>query len=98
MQEGLRIPPIRIVKNEEILQDILDLVLLNVGVPSERRGDYMAQIAANKLGTRRLQELFRKWTKEQVSEGCRGIIDAVTRRMKSGSQIFRTVIMGLLTY
>ena len=83
-QEGLRIPPIRIVKNEEILQDILDLVLLNVRVPSERRGDYMAQIAANKLGTRRLQELFRKWTKEQVSEGCRGIIDAVTRRMKSG--------------
>ena len=57
-QEGLRIPPIRIAKNHEILDDVLDLVLLNVRVPEERKGDYMAQIAANKLGARRLQELF----------------------------------------
>ena len=83
-QEGLRIPPIRIAKNHEILDDVLDLVLLNVRVPEERKGDYMAQIAANKLGARRLQELFTKWTQEQVSEGCTGIIEAVTRRMRAG--------------
>ena len=83
-QEGLRIPPIRIAKNHEILDDVLDLVLLNVRVPEERKGDYMAQIAANKLGARRLQELFTKWTREQVSEGCTGIIEAVTRRMRAG--------------
>ena len=83
-QEGLRIPPIRIAKNHEILDDVLDLVLLNVRVPEERKGDYMAQIAANKLGARRLQELFTKWTREQVSEGCTRIIEAVTRRMRAG--------------
>ena len=83
-QEGLRIPPIRIAKNHEILDDVLDLVLLNVRVPEERKGDYMAQIAANKLGARRLQELFTKWTREQISEGCKGIIEAVTRRMRAG--------------
>ena len=83
-QEGLRIPPIRIAKNHEILDDVLDLVLLNVRVPEERKGDYMAQIAANKLGARRLQELFTKWTREQVFEGCTGIIEAVTRRMRAG--------------
>ena len=83
-QEGLRIPPIRIAKNHEILDDVLDLVLLNVRVPEERKGDYMAQIAANKLGARRLQELFAKWTREQVFEGCTGIIEAVTRRMRAG--------------
>ena len=83
-QEGLRIPPIRIAKNHEILDDVLDLVLLNVRVPAERKGDYMAQIAANKLGARRLQELFAKWTREQVFEGCTGIIEAVTRRMRAG--------------
>ena len=83
-QEGLRIPPIRIAKNHEILDDVLDLVLLNVRVPAERKGDYMAQIAANKLGARRLKELFTKWTREQISEGCAGIIEAVTRRMRAG--------------
>jgi N-methylhydantoinase B len=83
-QEGLRIPPIRIVEHGEILRDVLDLVLLNVRVPRERRGDYMAQIAANRLGTRRLEELFGRWSKPQVTEGCTAIINAVTRRMRAG--------------
>ena len=82
-QEGLRIPPIRIVQEDKILQDVFDLVLLNVRVPVERRGDYMAQIAANRLGNRRLEELFKKWSKEQIELGCSEIIDAVTRRMRS---------------
>lgn len=82
-QEGLRIPPIRIVQEDKILQDVFDLVLLNVRVPSERRGDYLAQIAANRLGNRRLTELFKKWSKEQMKLGCSAIIDAVTRRMRS---------------
>ena len=63
-QEGLRIPPIRIVQGGEIVQDVLNLVLLNVRVPQERRGDYMAQIAANRLGIRRLEELFEDWSLE----------------------------------
>ncbi len=82
-QEGLRIPPIRIVQNNEIISDVLDLVLLNVRVPTERRGDYMAQIAANRLGSRRLMELFKRWSKDQIAVGCSAIIDAVTRRMRS---------------
>ena len=82
-QEGLRIPPIRIVQEDKILQDVFDLVLLNVRVPNERRGDYMAQIAANRLGNRRLTELFKKWSKKEIELGCSGIIDAVTRRMRS---------------
>ena len=83
-QEGLRIPPIRIVQHGEILRDVLDLVLLNVRVPRERRGDYMAQIAANRLGTRRLEELFRRWSRDQITLGCGAMINAVTRRMRAG--------------
>ena len=83
-QEGLRIPPIRILRDGEIIDDILQMILLNVRVPDERRGDYMAQIAANKLGLRRLDELFQRWPVAQVSEGCRHIIDAVARRMRAG--------------
>ena len=67
-QEGLRIPPIRIVQEDKILQDVFDLVLLNVRVPNERRGDYMAQIAANRLGNRRLTELFKKWSKKEIEK------------------------------
>ena len=42
----------------------------------------MAQIAANRLGNRRLTELFKKWSKKEIELGCSAIIDAVTRRMR----------------
>ncbi|MEE9596833.1 MAG: hydantoinase B/oxoprolinase family protein, partial [Acidiferrobacterales bacterium] len=56
-QEGLRIPVIKLFREGELQQDILDLLLLNVRVPLERRGDYFAQIAACRLGRRRLAEV-----------------------------------------
>jgi N-methylhydantoinase B len=55
-QEGLRIPVVRLFRGGELCQDIFDLILLNVRIPEERRGDYYAQIAACKLGRRRLLE------------------------------------------
>ena len=39
-------------------QDILDLLLLNARVPEERRGDYFAQVAACRLGVRRVSEMI----------------------------------------
>jgi len=83
-QEGLRIPPIRIVADGKIVDDVLQLILLNVRVPHERRGDYNAQIAGNRLGLRRLDELFRRWSADQVERGCQAIIDSVARRMRAG--------------
>ncbi len=56
-QEGLRIPVIRLFRAGELQRDILDLLLLNVRVPKERRGDYFAQVAACRLGRRRLLEV-----------------------------------------
>jgi N-methylhydantoinase B len=56
-QEGLRIPVVRLFREGELQQDILDLLLLNVRVAEERRGDYNAQIAACRLGLRRVEEI-----------------------------------------
>ena len=82
-QEGLRIPPIRLLENDRIVQDIMDVILLNVRVPEERRGDYNAQIAANRLGVRRCHELIEKWSASRVLEGCGAIVSAVARRTRS---------------
>jgi N-methylhydantoinase B len=83
-QEGLRIPPVRLVSGGEIVEDVMQMILLNVRVPHERRGDYNAQIAGNRLGLRRLEELFGRWSASQVEAGCQAIIDAVARRMRVG--------------
>ncbi|MGL9623216.1 hydantoinase B/oxoprolinase family protein [Bradyrhizobium sp. U531] len=83
-QEGLRIPPLRIMQDYKIDQNVMDLVLLNVRVPHERRGDYNAQFAANLLGARRMEEFFQRWRIEQFEEGSEAILNAVARRIRSG--------------
>jgi len=57
-QEGLRIPPVRLLAGGEIRSDVLDLLLANVRNPAERRADVQAQLAANERGARRIGELL----------------------------------------
>jgi N-methylhydantoinase B len=60
-QEGLRIPPVRLVRGGEIDRDLLAMVLLNVRTPAEREGDLVAQIGACKVGEQRLVQLAERY-------------------------------------
>ena len=57
IQEGLVIPPIRLYRAGELVEEALTLILRNVRTPDERRGDFDAQIAAQRLGERRVADL-----------------------------------------
>src|ERR1017187_2411261 len=56
-QEGLRIPPVKIMRAGKLIADILALLLTNVRTPEEREGDLGAQIAACQTGAQRLREM-----------------------------------------
>ena len=60
-QEGLRIPPVALARGGKIQRDVLAVLLANVRTPREREGDLMAQVAACRLGERRLQELLQRY-------------------------------------
>ena len=60
-QEGIIIPPTKIVESGKIVQPLMNLVLNNVRTPLEREGDFTAQIMANMTGVRRLGELMGKY-------------------------------------
>jgi N-methylhydantoinase B len=60
-QEGLRIPPVALARGGKIQRDVLAILLANVRTPREREGDLMAQVAACRLGERRLQELLHRY-------------------------------------
>jgi len=60
-QEGLRIPPVSLARGGKIQRDVLSILLANVRTPREREGDLMAQVAACRLGERRLQELLHRY-------------------------------------
>jgi N-methylhydantoinase B len=60
-QEGLRIPPVRIVRGGTVDREMLDLILLNVRTPQEREGDLAAQIGACRVGEQRILHLVAKY-------------------------------------
>src|SRR3954447_21564710 len=60
-QEGIRIPAVRIVRRGEVQREFLNLILLNVRTPSERRGDLDAQIGSCRVGEMRVRELVAKY-------------------------------------
>jgi len=66
-QEGIRIPPVRIVRGGTIDREMLDLILLNVRTPQEREGDLAAQIGACRVGERRILELVEKYGEARLS-------------------------------
>lgn len=64
--EGLRLPPVRLYRAGELNRDVDDLIFANVRTPEERRGDLRAQIAANRRGCQRLQQLASKYGTETL--------------------------------
>ena len=82
-QEGLRIPVIKLFRRGELVADLMELVLLNVRVPEERRGDYNAQIAACRLGERRLRELAATWSTDALEAAFADIIGRTEARMRA---------------
>ena len=60
-QEGIRIPPLRLMAEGKQQDEVLSIVLMNVRTADNTRGDLMAQVAANRLGERRIHELLSEW-------------------------------------
>ena len=83
-QEGLRIPPVRIIRDGEIQTDIVELILNNCQVPRERRGDLQAQFAANRLGQRRMIDLCRRYGDEVIAAAGRALLDYAERKTRAG--------------
>ncbi|MEE8247457.1 MAG: hydantoinase B/oxoprolinase family protein [Alphaproteobacteria bacterium] len=82
-QEGLRIPVVKLFSRGELVRDLFDILLLNVRVPEERRGDYYAQIAACRLGARRLDELLQRHGAERLNVAFETILDRTENRIRA---------------
>ncbi len=65
-QEGVRIPPIKLIAAGKLQEDVLRLLLSNVRTPQEREGDLNAQIAACHTGAVRLREIVERYGMPRV--------------------------------
>jgi len=73
-QEGLIIPPVKLVEAGEAVRSVLDIILRNVRTPVERRGDLAAQMAAHRVGERRLQEIVDRYGLGETLRYAQGLL------------------------
>jgi len=81
-QEGLIIPPVRLVRGGDYVADVLDLLLANVRTPVLRRGDLRAQIAANNVAEERIRELMDRRGKETILAAFDEVISYTEKRTR----------------
>ena len=86
--EGLRIPPIRLVRAGQVERDVLRLLLANMRVPAEREADLLAQWAALRVGATRLQSMADE-------HGARTIVDRGSDLIDWTEALTRTVLDSL---
>lgn len=82
-QEGIRIPPIRLFRDGQLDEEVLALLLTNIRTADKTRGDLMAQVSANRLGSRRILELVDEWGEAGFDRSCRALVDYAERRTRA---------------
>jgi N-methylhydantoinase B len=82
-QEGLRIPPLKLVEGERLRDDVLDLLALNVRHADDFRGDLLAQMGAAAMGCKRLTDLLAHYGIDTVLTALDAILDSAERMMRA---------------
>jgi N-methylhydantoinase B len=82
-QEGLKLPLVRICSNNELCADIIKIIMANSRIPNERYGDLQAQVAANRVGIRRMQDAYKRYGNSLV-DSMYQLQDYAERKLKAG--------------
>jgi N-methylhydantoinase B len=81
--EGLRLPPLRLVRRGVLNSDLEKLILANVRTPDERKGDLGAQLAATLRATERLKALARRYGGPELIGTMAQVMDYSERLMRA---------------
>lgn len=91
VQEGIRIPPLKIMRNGELNEDVAHILRLNVRVPEQNWGDFKAQIASVNIGERKIHDIIARFGAEDFLQGVEGILDYAEQQARA---IIRTIPDG----
>ncbi len=80
--EGIRIPPVRIYKNEKPIQDVVDMIRINTRMPDDLWVDVKAQIASCRVGEKRILEMMEKYGERKTRETIEDIHMYAENRMR----------------
>jgi N-methylhydantoinase B len=80
-QEGVIIPPVKLYDGGRLNEGVYNLLLRNVRGPEQRRGDFDAQIAANRTGEERFRSLIERYGARQLRDRMSELMDYAERMM-----------------
>src|SRR5262245_29679697 len=87
-QEGFRVPPVKLIRDGVLQQDIIDILAANSRVPQSNWGDLNGQLNALDLGERRLDALLDEYGAETIASA----LAALSQRAEA---LMRANILGL---
>ncbi len=90
-QEGLRIPPVRLMRDGVMNQDLIELMKRNVRLPEQNWGDLNAQIACVNVGERKIKEVIARFGVEAFSSGIEDLLDYAEQQSRA---VIRTIPDG----
>jgi N-methylhydantoinase B len=82
-QEGVIIPPVKLVAGGKIVDDVFRLILSQIRSKHETAGDFRAQIAANATGVRRVQALVQRHGVETIRATMEELLEYTERRARA---------------
>lgn len=81
-QEGLRIPPMKLVDAGRMREDVMEMILANVRLPRDFRGDLAAMIGAAHFGQRSMLAVLDQYGADVVKTVVDSILDSAERRAR----------------
>jgi N-methylhydantoinase B len=81
-QEGIRIPPVKLVHAGKMDAQVMAILLANVRTPREREGDLTAQLGACRTGIARMRELMERFGPPRLSHGVNAMLEGSERLMR----------------
>ena len=82
-QEGVIIPPVKVVEGGKIVDDVFRLILAQIRSKHETAGDFRAQIAANATGVRRMDALTRRHGRDTLVATMQELLAYTERRVRA---------------
>jgi N-methylhydantoinase B len=82
-QEGVIIPPVKLVDAGKIVPDVFALILAQIRSKHETAGDFRAQIASNNTGVRRFQALVDRHGRDTIAQTMSELLDYTERRTRA---------------
>ena len=81
-QEGVRIPPIKILERGRVNRSAMTLLMANMRVPEEREGDFNASLGACRVAERRIRRIYERYGADTVHAAIRINLDRTERRLR----------------